>query len=88
MKSAKSRHHYFKHVKRNRNIICNVWGYNDPCGMGLSITSKWIEDTSRAMVNHRPLCSCEGCGNRRVWEGDTMQEKKSNISYKEQLKEI
>lgn len=38
----------------------------------------WVERVARRLAGHGKLCSCPMCGNRRRYEGETMQEKRAD----------
>jgi len=37
----------------------------------------WFERTVRMQANHGVLCSCFMCGNRRKYDGETIQERRA-----------
>lgn len=41
------------------------------------------ENWAKKMLHARQSCSCSSCGNRRYWDGITLQEKKSLMDFDE-----
>ena len=82
MKRAIRRHHYRRMKKRAKIFMKLLWGLED---------SKITKEMIACHANTFTRCSCYMCGNPRhswVQEYYTIQEKKANINYKEQLKEL
>ena len=52
-------------------------------GMGHLVGDKFIQN----IKHNRKKCSCDMCCNRRKIEGKTLQEKKVDLDFKEQLKD-
>jgi len=50
---------------------------------------EWAEKELHHLVSTRKNCSCHMCGNaRRHYHEITMQERKQNLRYKEELEEV
>lgn len=70
-------HNYNKYKKRVKNLICNIWGYEN-------VSDDFV---CRLEKNTTP-CSCPMCGNPRRHFGEkTIQERKNIIKFKEEIDE-
>lgn len=74
-------------VKRAKKVL-KAWdatNYCNSCGSHLE-SFKNGDRHAKAMIYTRKRCSCYMCGNpRKHWNDKTIQEKKADISFKEQL---
>ena len=70
------RHQQWRHMHRRLSEDRNQH-YSDldcPC---------WHDPRAQARFREQPqVCSCMGCGNRRAWEGPTMQERRSDPGHR------
>lgn len=82
-KRAERRHHMFRMREKAKKVVNKIWGR----------TNGDLELWARKNANHLKSCSCQMCRNprRSDWypeeEKKTLQERKADIQFKEQLDE-
>lgn len=73
------RHHLYRQRRRAERIL----------KQDQMITEEEAKTAAVYRADHLSTCSCDMCGNpRKHWKEETLQEKKSNIDFKEQLDEL
>lgn len=83
MKSRAMRRHHMKRIKeRAKRYAIQRWIRGGKADWDQYILEKFLKN-----AEHLAKCSCAGCRPRK-WEGDTVQEKLSDIDMNEQLKDL
>lgn len=84
MSRAIRRHHYNRmKTKRIRQLKQESWV--QPFGIG---PRSEIEIQASVLANTGKLCSCFMCRDPRNVDGDSLQERRSSLSFREQLNTI